>query len=158
MINDVIDFEDELVSAFEQDELGFFEYWSPGEMYTYMKEVGAKVSSLDRDIANNTECFTATDLSDWSDYKIRFSEFMDGHDSWWDRLSIGTLRSAERFARELREFQSRFAAACKKKPSAGLVEIPKEEYDRNVRGLGTTITTLAAIAVGGFLLIKFLDR
>lgn len=156
----MIDFEDEISAALAEgdDELGFLEIWTPNRIHTYMKEVASKVVSMDRDIAANASCFTGNHLADWEDFKIRFAEFMDDHDDWWDRLSIGAMRQAERFALDLRDFQARFATACSKTPSGGSIRIPQEETDTRWASLGNTLTTLAVVTVVGILAFKFLDR
>ncbi len=158
--NDAITFEHELEAALDE-EMGFFTVLTPGAILEFMNEVQGRINSLDREINANIACFKDADLMDWTEFKLRYAAFYKEHEGFLARMGNAPYYQAERYLKELRGFHERFEAVCGKKPKAAPIVTPSEEDAERVKrmkSLGQTALILGGIAVGGWLLFKFMDR
>ena len=134
-----LDFEDALVSEIDSELGDFFEIWTPAEFRAYLSEVSGSVTSLDLDVADHAACFTGSDLARWQDFKVRWTTFLKSEPSlYW----IGTVRAAERFAIELREYVALYEKKCGAKATRGEIRVPKEEQANEFSGLGRASSRL----------------
>ena len=150
-----IDFEDELGAALDAELGDLLEIWTPSEMRAYLAEVSGLVTSLDYDIASHAKCFSGSDLLRWEDYKKRWATFLAGDPSgYW----IGTVRTAERFAAELREFVLLYQKRCSTAATRGTIRIPKEEQSSELFSWGASLGSLVAVGVGAYILIQWAGK
>lgn len=151
----MLDFEQNLANSLNQPLEDLFEFWTPNEIQNYIDSVKSKVTSLHRDIEKNLNCLNEQYLLDWADFIKRFDLFAKSANTWF----LGSLRTAERYANELRGYQNTFSELCKKKPTSPGIIIPKEEQKKDIQitsGLANSIVIGALIIGGLFLLPRFI--
>ena len=119
------------------------EIWTPDEMKLYILSVARQVDSFDRDVAANLACLDPTFVALWDDYKINFAAFL-ADTSWFDRLWIGTVRVAERFAEELHTLQGQYQVRCGVAPTTTIPVTPGQLQQRQIASTGRSLVWVAA--------------
>lgn len=119
------------------------EVWTPGEMQAYILSVERNVDSFDRDVAAAADCLDPVFLKLWDDYKLSFSEFLRSV-SWFDRLWIGTVRTAERYAEELSTLQSQFQVRCGVAPTSIIATTPGQQQQKQLASIGKSLVWVSA--------------
>ncbi len=132
------------------DELGdVLEIWTPGEIKSYIEQVSLGYESLNDDIMADKGKMTPSALKTWKQALIKFRAFAgDAENSWISRLTLGPLRTAQRYAELLEGFRSSYGNPSMKKVASPKAETPNNGPFDFLGGL-TKPLIIGAVVIGG---------
>ncbi len=135
---------------------GLLEFWMPGEIEEYILAVEDQIITLNADINLSKNCLNVTFMDAWLRFKERFENFKSDA-GWWSRTSVSTLRTAERFAAELRGFHSSYEQQCGVLATMPGPNIPHEQHNKEWEQLGKNLTWIAGGALGIYTVFKIIQ-
>ncbi len=129
----------------QNPELGdLFEFWTPTEVDSYAKNVAAGYLALAQDFVNSA-VLTDAEKKAWQVLLSNFNTFYKDI-GFWSRLSMGTVRTCERYAEQLAHWRGVFQAKAGKNATGATVKIPAQEQANQLGGLKTVVIVIGVCA------------
>ena len=134
----------------ESSDLGdLIQFVTPTEIKNYVNNVAGGFAALGKDI-KASHSLTPAQQEAWALLLVNFTKFYDSV-GFFATLSMGTMRTAEEYARQLTQWREIFRKATGREPTGASVSIPNDAVAASVKtllviaGLGVAVYALATL-------------
>ena len=133
------------------------EIWTPTEVQNYANLVANGFKTMALDIRGNTRILTPAELTAWNALYADFINFYNGI-GFFSRLSMATVRSAERYASQLAFWRKTFTAKGGKPTGAEVVVETMSESAQGTAKFVAVAVTVSILSIAAIYMVHKFKR